>query len=154
MALRIPSWCRMWTLRLNGNVVTAEPVKGYVFVDMADGDETLLDMRLDVKVVHADPRVAADRGMRAVTYGPFVMCIEGVDNGGSLTDVKLVGKTGTVGYDEALRLPCVYFPAVRERTDGLYSDTTISTRFTAKMIPYFAFANRGECDMRIWVGEE
>ncbi|MDD7302452.1 MAG: glycoside hydrolase family 127 protein [Eubacteriales bacterium] len=154
MALRIPSWCRMWTLTLNGKVVTAEPVKGYVFVDMADGDETLLDMRLDVKVVHADPRVAADRGMRAVTYGPFVMCIEGVDNGGSLTDVKLVGNTGTVGFDESLGLPCVYFPAVRGETDGLYSDTTRSTRFTAKMIPYFAFANRGECDMRIWVGEE
>ena len=154
MALRIPSWCRMWTLRLNSKVVTAEPVKGYVFVDMADGDETLLDMRLDVKVVHADPRVAADRGMRAVTYGPFVMCIEGVDNGGSLTDVKLVGNTGTVGFDESLGLPCVYFPAVRGETDGLYSDTTRSTRFTAKMIPYFAFANRGECDMRIWVGEE
>lgn len=154
MALRIPSWCRMWTLRLNGKVVTAEPVKGYVFVDMADGDETLLDMRLDVKVVHADPRVAADRGMRAVTYGPFVMCIEGVDNGGSLTDVKLVGNTGTVGFDESLGLPCVYFPAVRGETDGLYSDTVRSTRFTAKMIPYFAFANRGECDMRIWVGEE
>ena len=154
MALRIPSWCRMWTLRLNGKVVTAEPVKGYVFVDMADGDETLLDMRLDVKVVHADPRVAADRGMRAVTYGPFVMCIEGVDNGGSLTDVKLVGNTGTVGFDESLGLPCVYFPAVRGEIDGLYSDTVRSTRFTAKMIPYFAFANRGECDMRIWVGEE
>lgn len=154
MALRIPSWCRMWTLTLNGKVVTAEPVKGYVFVDMADGDETLLDMRLDVKVVHADPRVAADRGMRAVTYGPFVMCIEGVDNGGSLTDVKLVGNTGTVGFDESLGLPCVYFPAVRGETDGLYSDTVRSTRFTAKMIPYFAFANRGECDMRIWVGEE
>ncbi len=154
MALRIPSWCRMWTLTLNGKVVTAEPVKGYVFVDMADGDETLLDMRLDVKVVHADPRVAADRGMRAVTYGPFVMCIEGVDNGGSLTDVKLVGNTGTVGFDESLGLPCVYFPAVRGETDGLYSDTMRSTRFTAKMIPYFAFANRGECDMRIWVGEE
>ena len=154
LALRIPSWCRMWTLTLNGTVVTAEPVKGYVFVDMADGDETLLDMRLDVKVVHADPRVAADRGMRAVTYGPFVMCIEGVDNGGSLTDVKLVGNTGTVGFDESLGLPCVYFPAVRGETDGLYSDTTRSTRFTAKMIPYFAFANRGECDMRIWVEEE
>lgn len=92
--------------------------------------------------------------MRAVTYGPFVMCIEGVDNGGSLTDVKLVGNTGTVGFDESLGLPCVYFPAVRGETDGLYSDTTRSTRFTAKMIPYFAFANRGECDMRIWVGEE
>ena len=154
IALRIPSWCRMWTLTLNGKVVTAESVKGYVFVDMADGDEIVLDMRLDVKVVHADPRVAADRGMRAVTYGPFVMCIEGVDNGGSLTDVKLVGNTGTVGFDESLGLPCVYFPAVRGETDGLYSDTTRSTRFTAKMIPYFAFANRGECDMRIWVGEE
>ena len=154
MALRIPSWCRMWTLTLNGKVVTAEPVKGYVFVDMADGDGIVLDMRLDVKVVHADPRVAADRGMRAVTYGPFVMCIEGVDNGGSLTDVKLVGNTGTVGFDESLGLPCVYFPAVRGETDGLYSDTVRSTRFTAKMIPYFAFANRGECDMRIWVGEE
>ena len=65
--------------------------------------------------------------------------------------MRLTGKSFTLGRDETLGLPCLYCQAARESVDGLYSDKTTSEPFTAKLIPYFAFANRGETDMRIWV---
>ena len=149
LALRIPSWCSVWTLRRNGKPVNAEIVNGFAKVDSTAGDEITLDLVIAPRVVRADRRVRVDRGMKAVTYGPFVMCLEGVDNGGRLANVELNGNF-TVGRDEELGLPSVYCDAVRVDTDSLYSDNVTEKPFRAKLIPYFAFANRGETDMRIW----
>ncbi|MCI8388440.1 MAG: glycoside hydrolase family 127 protein [Clostridiales bacterium] len=151
IAFRIPAWCRVWSIGRNGASVDTAINNGYAYVDAADGDVLTLSLRISVRRVKSNPRVLTNRGLIAVTYGPFVMCLEGVDNGGSLTNVKLVGKTATVGFDEKLGLPCIYHPAVRESIKGLYSDIVSSEPFTAKLIPYHAFANRGETDMRIWV---
>ncbi|MBQ8510025.1 MAG: glycoside hydrolase family 127 protein [Clostridia bacterium] len=151
LALRIPGWCRVYTIGKNGASVSAPVEKGYAYVDAADGDEITLELRITVRRVKADSRVRANRGMIAVTYGPFVMCMEGVDNGGSLGNVKLVGRNATVTWDEQLNVPAILCPAVRETVEGLYSDSVVTEPFTAKLIPYFAFANRGETDMRIWI---
>ena len=42
---------------------------------------------------------------------------------------------------------------MRETGEGIYFDveSVKAESFEAKLIPYFAFANRGETDMRIWV---
>jgi DUF1680 family protein len=151
LALRIPGWCRVYSIGRNGSSVAAKIEKGYIFVDVSDGDIVTLDLRISVRCVKSNSRVMTNRGLVSVNWGPFVMCLEGVDNGGSLTNVKLVGKNTAVGFDEKLGLPCVFYPAVRETVAELYSDTTSTEPFTAKLIPYFAFANRGESDMRIWV---
>lgn len=151
VALRIPGWCRVWSVGKNGASCGAVVERGYAYIDANDGDTILLELRISARRVKSNPRVLTNRGMSAITWGPFVMCLEGVDNGGSLTGVRLVGKSFTLGRDEQLGLPCLYCPAVRESTDGLYSDKTTTEPFTAKLIPYFAFANRGETDMRIWV---
>ena len=149
LALRIPGWCSVWTLKKNGKPINPEIAKGYASVDAAEGDEIVLDLRIAPKAVRADRRVRADRGLKAVTYGPIVMCLEGVDNGGRLGGVELCGGFET-GFDDELGLPCVYTDAVRVNTDSLYSDNLTETPFCAKLIPYFAFANRGETDMKIW----
>ncbi len=150
LALRIPGWCDIWEMRKNGARVAPAVEKGYAFVDAADGDVITLELRLEVRRVSANPRLLTDRGMKAVMWGPFVMCMEGVDNGGSLYDVRLVGKDYTPGFDEELKTPVLYCPAERVTVDNLYSDKVTATPFTARLIPYFAFANRGETDMRIW----
>ena len=150
LALRIPGWCRVWSVGINGASAQAAVERGYAYLDVKDGDVVTLELRISLRYVKANARVLSNRGMCALSLGPFVMCLEGVDNGGSLTNVKLVGKSATVGFDKELGRPCVYHPAVRETVKGLYSDSVVSEPFTAKLIPYFAFANRGECDMRIW----
>jgi DUF1680 family protein len=104
----------------------------------------------------ADSRVRHARGCVAITYGPFVMCMEGVDNGEKLGEVRLSGLDCRVEFDEKLGLPTVIHPAVRESGDKIYYELGSEKiqHFDAKLIPYFAFANRGESDMRIWIGLE
>ena len=153
IALRIPSWCKKYEIRLGGMAACASLEKGYAIVDAKDGDELELDLELTVRHIKADSRVRCIRGLAAVTYGPFVMCMEGVDNGEGLGDVKLVGLDCRASFDESLGLPTLIHPAIRERGDGLYYDvgSEKAEKFEAKLIPYFAFANRGESDMRIWL---
>lgn len=152
LKLRIPSWCKSFTLLHNGEPIQApEITNGYAAISACNGDSIVLQMDMELRRIKTNPRVRANRGMIALTWGPFVMCMEGVDNGEKLYEVKLVGKEALVKMDEALGLPVVYHAAVRETVDGLYNDTVTATPFTAKLIPYFAFANRGESDMRIWV---
>ena len=152
IALRIPSWCKKYEIKLGGRAACASLEKGYAIVDAKDGDELEIDLELTVRHIKADSRVRHIRGLAAVTYGPFVMCMEGVDNGEGLGDVKLVGLDCRASFDESLGLPTLIHPAIRERGEGLYYDvgSEKAEKFEAKLIPYFAFANRGESDMRIW----
>ncbi len=154
LAFRIPSWCKAYTLCKNGTPVTAALQKGYVSVSADNGDVFTLELTLQVRRMKSNPRVRANRGKVALTYGPFVMCMEGVDNGEELCEVSLTGTDAAVSIDETIGLPVVHCPAVRETQTDLYSDEITQTPFTAKFIPYFAFANRGETDMRIWVEQE
>jgi len=153
IALRIPAWCGKYAITLNGKAADYKLEKGYAVVDARDGDELCLDLELTVRHMKADSRVRHIRGLSAVTYGPFVMCAEGVDNGERLGEVKLSGFDCRVAFDESLGLPTVIHPAIRQSGEGLYYDVESekTERFDAKLIPYFAFANRGETDMRIWL---
>lgn len=154
LAFRIPAWCKQYTLCKNQLPVSTAPQNGYVLVSAEDGDVFTLELTMQVRRIKSNPRVRANRGMTALTYGPFVLCMEGVDNGEELCEVKLVGKEVSIGFDDSLGVPAVFCPAVRENTTELYSDEVTRQSFTAKFIPYFAFANRGETDMRIWVEQE
>ena len=154
LGFRIPAWCDAYQITKNGTFIQAKIENGFPMVDACDGDVLTLELDMKVRRIKSDPRVRANRGMTALTYGPFVMCMEGVDNGEHLYEVKLVGKDADVRIDEKLNLPTVYCPAVRQSTPDLYSETVDMAPFTAKFIPYFAFANRGETDMRIWIDND
>ena len=134
LALRIPAWCREYAVYVNGRAVNEAKVKGYVKVDVKPGDDILLDLTITPEYNYADPRVEADKGLCAVSYGPFIMCAEAVDNphlnGAVITGGEMKATEGKYG------LPAVIVPA---SPAPLY------------MIPYHAFANRGECDMKIWI---
>ena len=134
IALRIPAWCDEYGIRVNGKRVTADNDRGYVTIISSANDEIELDMDMKPKLNYADPRVEADRGKAAVSYGPFIMCAEGIDNPylneSVIKDGEIQAIPGKFG------LPAVIVPADPQ---PLY------------MIPYHAFANRGETDMRIWI---
>jgi len=150
LAVRIPAWCKSFAFRHNGKPVTLPCVKGYASIPMRDGDVLELDLAMLPRRIYANPNIRANRGKVALTYGPFVFCMEGVDNGERLGEVRLTDGDVQVGFDPTLGLPVLFCPAVRETATELYTDTLTQTPFTAKLIPSFAFANRGESDMRIW----
>lgn len=150
LGIRIPTWCKNYTLLQNGVPVQADLQKGYAMLNAKDGDEITLQLSMEIRFVKADPRVSANQGKTAVCYGPFVMCMEGVDNGENLYEVSLRTQNATVTIDPLLDLPTVSCPAVRQSMTDLYSEKINETDFTAKLVPYFTFGNRGESDMRIW----
>ena len=134
LALRIPFWCDDYTVCINGKAVNAAKVKGYVYIDTKKNDDISLTLEIKPKYNRADPRVPADKGLLSVSYGPFIMCAEGIDNP-HLNESTLTGTEIKV-TEGKFNLPAVLVPADPQ---PLY------------MIPYHAFANRGECDMKIWV---
>lgn len=154
IAFRIPAWCKRWTLKKNGVKADYVMEKGYAVTDAACCDEFTLNLELEVRVLKASAHILTNRGMSAVTYGPFVMCLEGIDNGGWLGDVKLTGGCVDIAFDDELGVPVLTWNAVHEEPTAIYSDKTVRQPFMAKLIPYFTFANRGETDMRIWVEVE
>lgn len=160
LALRVPSWCDEFALSRNGEPVNAECVGGYARVAVGDGDSLVYDMKMKPTVNYSNPKVAANAGRVALSYGPMVYCIEAVDNkeifelAGNLDFIALAPDARLeMSADDTLRLPTILAEVEYALpSDDLYSHKAPETRKgIAKFIPYHAFANRGASDMQVWV---
>lgn len=161
LAFRLPGWCEA------PGVITPQGVErtnrdGYCYLtgSWSDGDAVTLDFPMRTRLVQASNRVREDLDRVAVHRGPITYCLEEADNGPDLhicridptraREVKAVSVE--IGGRSMLALE---LPGFREeRVDGsLYRDyAPAKTRpTTLKFIPYFAWANRGEGEMRVWV---
>ena len=149
IAIRIPAWCERFSLN--------KPYymdRGYAVVN-AEGD-TVVTFDLTPRAVYADSRVLRAAQQIAVMRGPIVYCAEGVDNGADLHSITVSDPfTAKESFDEEIGLYTLEIPA--QRTIPFESGTLYASRaprkeaVTLKMIPYHAFANRGESDMRVWM---
>jgi uncharacterized protein len=98
-----------------------------------------LDMPMSVRRVLANDKVADDRGMAAIQRGPVIFALEGIDNGGSLKDLKL-----------PLNAPL----SSEFRADLLGGVQVVTGRAGGRSItaiPYYAWNNRGKGEMEVWV---
>ena len=111
-------------------------------------------MEMPVRFVEAHPLVWDDAGRVAVTRGPLVYCMEGVDNDLPLRDVRLSESSDwRMVLDDGLGVPVLETDGcVRHWNDGqLYGECAALRLCRVRLIPYFAMANRGSTDMIIWV---
>lgn len=165
LALRLPGWCRDWTLTVNGEAADAEIIRGYAYIRRSwkAGDCVRFAMQMPVRVVHANPRVADDIGKVAVMRGPVVYCLEQVDNGAGLQRVYLPrGAQFTCAFEPELLGGVVTLSAqgLELQLDGwdadcLYRDDAqpeYAPR-ALKFIPYYAWVNRTPGEMTVWVHE-
>ncbi len=126
---------------------------GYAVFDVKDGDTVTLDFQIKPQLIEANPFVAFDTGKVAVMRGPVVYCLEEVDNGANLRDIRLDKKGKfTEIFDIDLGDYCLEIPAYRRMpTDKLYAPMSDKRKkITARLIPYYTFANRGESEMQVW----
>ena len=149
LAIRIPAWCDSFTLSKD---YTLE--KGYALVDN-DGTPVTVTFDLTPRKVWADPRVLRAAGQAAVMMGPVVYCAEGVDNGErELHNYILPANlTAAAEQNSEYGLPTLTVPCAKRVQDGgtLYRNQPPKTESaTLRLIPYYAFANRSETDMRVW----
>lgn len=138
---------------------------GYLYIDgiWQDDDEVILEMEMPVRILEADPRVREDMGKVAIARGPIVYCLEEKDNGKDLhlcrvdlqnmlpSDIRTEA-TEELGHPmTVLRVPGKrLIPAEGGelyRSAGPVKEEDV----TLRMIPYYAWNNRGEGEMSVWV---
>lgn len=155
LAVRVPGWCDY--VAINGKQYLGETVKGYIYIDI-DSDEMNLKLYLDMdcRLVTANPAVQADLGRVALCRGPIVYCAEKIDNGNVPLDTLLLDSDLEAGlrYNAEMQAYTVKATGFEEAPfDELYRNYSpaSTTEREINLIPYFAYANRGESDMQVWL---
>ena len=148
IALRIPSWCKDFEIN------KAYTLKnGYAYIEIAENDEILLTLAMPVKFISANKKVHDCAGRVAVMRGPVVYCLEGVDNGKDLNSIRIDIKEKGETAEREFLVPNILIKGYKEpESESLYFEATEDyVEAELKFIPYFAYENRGETDMLIWV---
>lgn len=148
IAFRIPGWCKIFSI--NCEYVMKN---GYAYVTLNGSGEIEIELDMPVRLIAANRRVHADAGRVAVMRGPVVYCAEGADNGADLTSVVLPINAAFEIRNSELLLPMLKTKAYRPKeTESLYYDAGDDyEEMPLTLIPYYAFANRGETEMQVWL---
>jgi hypothetical protein len=129
------------TVSVNGTPIAMTLEQGFVKIRRSwqKGDRVAVTLPMPVRRVLAHDNVTDDKGKAAIARGPLVYCLEAADNGAA---------TGTLTLPVATPLSHEYRADLLKGLEvitGKIGDQT----FTA--IPYFAWANRGRGEMRVWI---
>jgi DUF1680 family protein len=163
LSLRIPAWAR--TAMIDG-----EPVAPGDYAALtrrwSAGDRVLLELDVSPRLTAPNPRIDAVRGCLALERGPVVYCLEECDlpAGVELADVAIKSGVEPVDSGSVARLPdlpTVALSGVVRDVDGWqhaeYRDvdelppTASGSPVRLLAVPYFAWANRDEGAMRVWI---
>ena len=161
LSIHIPAHVRNLRILVNGEKIAADVKNGYCAVtrQWQDGDKAEVLFDMPPRRVYANPLVRDAAGQAALARGPIIYCIEGVDNGRDLSCLRLPRESElhTLSYDDALLggVVAIEADAIRETpTDSLYQDTAPQGKpVTLRAIPYYAWSNRGENEMRVFIRE-
>ncbi len=138
--LRIPGWCRSYSLSINGEKLKNSAIEnGYACLERVwkEGDQVTLNLDMPVEMVAADPRVKANAGKRAIRRGPLVYCVEEADN--KSLDIP-IGEDNEFGIVQGTGI-----------LEGMSLIETGSGANKLTFVPYFAWDNRQPGKMKVWI---
>jgi uncharacterized protein len=158
-AFRIPYWCARYSFKINGQPAEYTLKKGYAYILLASGKVNTIDIVFEMAtlLIEASPEVQEDSGRVVVQRGPVIYCLEAIDNGSLLRDIRIApGSFYQAVSNNEFGIPEVRTRGYRRKktghTSALYRPASGRLeRVDLKFIPYFAFANRGESEMIVWV---
>lgn len=147
LCIRIPKWCENFRINARYDIVN-----GYAVIDNPNKNLSVV-FDMTPFLVQSNSSVTENCGKAAICCGPYVCAAEALDNAENLHSIFI---------DKNFKAEAVYsnkmcgfelkVKAYRKITDkNLYS--RYSEDFedcTLNMIPYAAFANRGESNMCVW----
>lgn len=163
LAIRIPEWSRSFKVSgVTGELdeSTAQLKDGYLYVtrDWKKGDSVKLELSMETEFVAANTEVREDMNKTALRRGPFIYCLEEADNGAGLHMLSVCVDS----KPEELMLNIAGADVVALRIAGkrrkasdmaLYGTLKKPEYEEVELIyvPYYAWNNRGEGEMSVWV---
>jgi uncharacterized protein len=172
LKLRIPGWLHAGaaTIRVNGEQLGAPVVPGtYAEIKRAwkPGDTVMLDLSFAPVLWEANPLVEETVNQVAVKYGPLVYCAEADDlpAGVRLDDVAVALRAASSSAFRAasktiagtkvlsLTLPALALERSVWKPEQLYREAgpPAAHEIELELIPYYAWGNRGDTDMTVWL---
>ena len=143
-------------IKVNGKAVPYKSEKGYAILarKWQKGDKVEIVLPMQTRQVVADKRLGDDVGKIALQRGPLIYCAESIDNNGSINNfiVPQTVRLEPVFEENTLNGVMVLKGQTPKVVVKENKVETVISPFTA--IPYYAWANRGEGEMRIWFPQE
>ena len=171
MKLRIPGWVRgnvlpgdlysytdnqkpAYQVSVNGQTVESDVNDGYLSIGRKWKKGDVVEVHFDMipRIVKANPKVEADHGRVAVERGPIVYCAEWPDNRFNVHSILLNQHPQFKVTDK----PELLYGIRQITTDAQALSYDKAGKLVTKdveltLIPYYAWAHRGEGDMEVWL---
>jgi DUF1680 family protein len=161
--LRIPAWTHNAKLAINGKAAL-QVLKPGTYAEInrqwKKGDVIELILPMDATLIEANPLVEENRNQVAIKRGPIVYCLESKDLPGKNifnavipSTIQLTAKPILIDGANMMSLegnakmmdPTAW-------TNTLYRPVSaVNTTVPIKLIPYFAWGNRGHSEMSVWL---
>jgi hypothetical protein len=161
--LRIPEWSKGYSLQINNSFPKVVDMdNGYVIAgrQWKAGDKIELVFNMPATLLESNPLVEASKNQVTVKRGPIVYCLESADlPNQNVFDVLIpaniklqaVPMKIDVGNVMALTGEAKILQATNWK-NTLYKEVNTKTNpIKIKLIPYYAWANRGKTDMTVWM---
>jgi DUF1680 family protein len=164
--LRIPGWASGAVIRINGapaDIATKSATYAEVRRVWRAGDVLELDLPMPVVLLEANPLVEETRNQVAVKRGPLVYCLESPDLPAEvrIEDVAVTASHNLTPWHDAALLSGVTVLEGRLRAhqsppwnNELYRPLATAPpkeETAARLIPYYAWSNRGKSEMSVWL---
>ena len=167
--VRIPGWSAKSTVKVNGRQMEgAEPGKYFAIRrEWSANDVIELSFDMTTQLLKANPAVVEDHGRVAFQRGPLVYCMEHLDQTDQQYGMNLTYFSTHLGAETSARFEpglldgvmVLEHPGSLSHTvqaEGLYFSASKTERLqeaptTLKLIPYYAWANRGPAGMQVWI---
>lgn len=156
----IPEWCGKYDLQVNGETVVSSPILTRKF---KKGDVIEISFEMRPRLIEANPLVEEAKNQVAVKRGPVVYCLEGQDIEGGYrisdlaipSDIQWKEKPMTIEGHQFIALEGDALLLNQEKWNNhtLYREVTAtpSKNVKVRLIPYYAWDNRGNQDMSLWL---
>ena len=180
-ALRIPGWAKNARISLNGKTIfkiengeakifnteqnlPVSYAKGFLTIPLqpvisAGSGKIEASFDLNLRKVYCNSKVASNSAKAAVMAGPLVYCAESADNGDVLglriwqkAEPQFGAVCSDLGNCRKITVNGVRQLPFAGNEEALYSDIAPSYQeVSVELIPYYAWCNRGEGEMRVWL---
>ncbi len=171
--IRIPGWVRNqvvptdlyrytdgktpgYTVKVNGQTVSASLTDGYFGIQRKwkKGDKVSIHFDMEPRIVAAHRQVVEDRGKIAVERGPLVYCAEWADNDFNVLSTQLPVNAQFQVIPTQMTVEGRDYPMTAletTATDNYTGNPAHTRQVNLRLIPYYAWAHRGNGNMEVWM---